>query len=100
MDNGTNPNLSVSTWFHWVKLYSVIAAAIGFTAMHFSSLSENNWIKFFLAFILEINIFEAVARYFELGVITVGPLPSIMTPLSVFRWKIPTLKKKTLAMLL
>lgn len=65
---GTDPaNTDINTWFHWVKLYSVIAAVIGFTLMRFTALGENRWMKFFPVFILAINIFEAVLRDFQLG---------------------------------
>jgi hypothetical protein len=65
--NGTTPGSSINTWFHWAKLYSVIAAVIGFTAMRYTKLGENRWAKFFPALILAINISEAVMRDFELG---------------------------------
>jgi hypothetical protein len=65
---GTDPaNTDINTWFHWVKLYSVLIAVVGFTLMRFTSLGENKWMKFFPAFILFINILEAVLRDFELG---------------------------------
>ncbi len=54
-------------WFHWAKLYSVIAAAIGFTAMRYTKLGDNKIMKFFPVFILAINILEAVLRDFEVG---------------------------------
>ncbi len=65
---GTDPaNTDINTWFHWVKLYSVLIAVVGFTLMRFTALGENRWMKFFPAFILFINILEAVLRDFELG---------------------------------
>jgi len=67
IENGTTPGSSINTWFHWAKLYSVIAAVIGFTLMRYTALGENRYMKAFPALILAINISEAVMRDFELG---------------------------------
>ncbi|MDX2321848.1 MAG: DUF5692 family protein [Moritella sp.] len=57
---------TVNTWFHWAKVYSVIAACIGFMAMRYIKVvGTNKWMLFFPAFILGINIFEAVLREFQ-----------------------------------
>ncbi len=66
------PGSSTNTWFHWVKLYSVIAAVIGFTLMRYSRLGQSALMKFFPALILAINIAEAVGRDVELGLATGG----------------------------
>lgn len=58
---------STNTWFHWVKLYSVIAAVLGFTYMRYSKKELNRFFKSFPALILAVNIAEAVLRDFELG---------------------------------
>ncbi len=59
-------------WFHWAKLYSVIAAGIGFTVMRYTKLGDNKIMKIFPVLILAINILEAVLRDFELGGINGG----------------------------
>jgi len=53
-------------WFAWVKTYSVLAGVIGFMAFRYIKRLENNKIiMLFPAFILGINILEAVIRDFE-----------------------------------
>ena len=66
------PGTSVSTWFHWAKIYSVIIACIGFTFMRFTPLGEKSYAKAFPAAILALNILEAVIRDFELGITAGG----------------------------
>jgi hypothetical protein len=72
IDNGTRPGSSINTWFHWAKLYSVIAAVIGFTVMRYTKLGANKYMKFFPVLILGINISEAVMRDFQLGMLNGG----------------------------
>lgn len=60
------PGTSVGSWFHWVKLYSVLAGCLGFMLLRYNKKYQKN--KFFLIFpalILAINISEAVIRDFE-----------------------------------
>jgi hypothetical protein len=64
---GNTPGSTINTWFHWAKLYSVIIAVLGFTAFRYTKLDGNKFMKFFPALILGVNIAEAVARDFELG---------------------------------
>ncbi len=53
-------------WFAWVKTYSVLAGVIGFMAFRYIKGLENNKIVLlFPAFILGVNILEAVVRDFE-----------------------------------
>ena len=72
IENGTKPGSSINTWFHWAKLYSVIAAVIGFTIMRYTKWGANKYMKFFPVLILAINICEAVMRDVELGVANGG----------------------------
>lgn len=60
------PGSSVGTWFHWVKVYSALAGCIGFMGIRFiKGWSKNKYILMFPAFILALNIFEAVMRDFQ-----------------------------------
>ncbi len=57
---------SVGTWFHWAKVYSALAGCLGFMALRFiKGFDKNKWVLFFPAFILAINICEAVVRDFQ-----------------------------------
>ena len=57
---------SVGTWFHWAKVYSALAGCLGFLAIrHIKGAANNKWVLFFPAFILAINIMEAVVRDFQ-----------------------------------
>ncbi len=56
---------STNTWFHWAKVYSVVAAAIGYTLMRLTKLDEKIAMKLFVPAILVLNILEAVARDFQ-----------------------------------
>jgi hypothetical protein len=60
------PGTTMGTWFYWVKVYSVLAGCLGFMAIRFvPGLAKNKWVLFFPAFILALNIGEAVVRDFE-----------------------------------
>lgn len=53
-------------WFAWVKTYSALAGVIGFMAIRYiKKLQTNKWALLFPAFILSVNILEAVFRDFE-----------------------------------
>ena len=57
---------SVGTWFHWAKVYSVLAGCLGFMALRYIKGASSK--KFMLCFpplILGINILEAVIRDFQ-----------------------------------
>ncbi len=57
---------SVGNWFHWAKVYSCLAGALGFLFLRFiKKLQTNKLALFFPAFILAVNIMEAVAREFQ-----------------------------------
>ncbi|GFR34215.1 DUF5692 family protein [Thermobrachium celere] len=57
---------SVGTWFHWAKVYSALAGCIGFMAIRYiKKLQKNKYALAFPAFILALNIMEAVIRDFQ-----------------------------------
>ena len=78
------PGTTMNTWFYWVKTYSVLAGCLGFMAIRFiPRLANNKFALFFPAFILAINIAEAVARDFEVyGMHLSGELVEGMATLS------------------
>lgn len=60
------PGSSVGTWFHWAKVYSSLAGCIGFMALRYiPGADKNKWLLAFPAFILSLNITEAVIRDFQ-----------------------------------
>lgn len=60
------PGTTMNTWFYWVKTYSVLAGCLGFMAIRFiPRLARNKFALFFPAFILALNIGEAVLRDFQ-----------------------------------
>ncbi|MEI8200220.1 MAG: DUF5692 family protein [Eubacteriales bacterium] len=64
----TTPGTSVSDWFHFAKVYSALAGCIGFFLLrHVKGASSKKWVLCFPAFILAINILEAVVRDFQIG---------------------------------
>ena len=57
---------STGTWFHWVKVYSALAGAVGFMYIRYHKKAQVN--KYWLMFpplILSVNIMEAVIRDFQ-----------------------------------
>lgn len=59
---------STGTWFHWVKVYSALAGCLGFMVLRFvKGMSDKKWMLAFPAFILAINIMEAVVRDFQVA---------------------------------
>ncbi len=64
----TTGGTSVDTWFHNAKVYSALAGCVGFWAIrNFKALSSNKIALSFPAFILAVNILEAVVRDFQIG---------------------------------
>lgn len=57
----------VSYWFKWVKIYSVVFAAIWFTLIRFTKFGKFNWVKLVAALFLAVNIAEAVSQDFSMG---------------------------------
>lgn len=64
----TTPGTSVSDWFHFAKVYSSLAGCIGFFLLrHVKGAAGKKWVLCFPAFILAVNILEAVVRDFQIG---------------------------------
>ena len=62
------PGSSTGTWFHWVKVYSALAGALGFMAIrYFPKLPKIKWVLLFPPAILALNILEACIRDFQVG---------------------------------
>jgi hypothetical protein len=60
------PGTPMGYWFPWVKTYSALAGVLGFMALRYiKGLDTNKWMLAFPAFILSLNIFEAVIRDFQ-----------------------------------
>ncbi len=77
-------NSGISHWFRWVKLYSVVFAAVWFTLVRFTKLGQYKFAKYIAAAILCINIAEAVVQDFSMGYVpnvlnAVGGILSIIT---------------------
>ncbi len=59
---------STGSWFHWVKVYSALAGALGFMALrYYPKLARNKFALWFPPAILGLNIAEAVIRDFEVS---------------------------------
>ncbi len=57
---------SVSSWFHWAKVYSALAGSLGFLAIrNIKGWANNRYALLFPPLILAINIMEAVVRDFQ-----------------------------------
>lgn len=60
------PGTTMGVWFYHVKVWSVLAACLGFMAIRYiPAVAKNKWALAFPAFILATNIAEAVIRDFE-----------------------------------
>lgn len=58
---------STGSWFHWVKVYSALAGCLGFWCIRYlKGWDTNKWALMFPAFILALNICEAVIRDFQM----------------------------------
>ena len=57
----------VSYWFKWVKVYSVVTAAIWFTCMRYTKLGRKVFPRLIAAMFIALNISEAVTQDFSLG---------------------------------
>ncbi|MDM7484593.1 MAG: DUF5692 family protein [Vibrio metschnikovii] len=57
----------ITYWFKWVKLYSVVGAAVLFTLIRFTKIGSMKWAKFSAAAFLALNILEAVLQDFSMG---------------------------------
>ncbi|MDX2319813.1 MAG: DUF5692 family protein [Moritella sp.] len=67
----------VTYWFKWIKLYSVVGAAALFTLIRFTKVGNMKWAKFGAAAFLVINISEAVAQDFSMG-LSIGAAANIL----------------------
>ena len=62
----SGPGTPMGYWFPWVKTYSALAGVLGFMALRYvKGLDKNKWMLAFPAFILSLNILEAVIRDFQ-----------------------------------
>jgi hypothetical protein len=60
------PGTTMGVWFYHVKVWSVLAACLGFMAIRYiPAVAKNKWALAFPALILAVNIAEAVVRDFE-----------------------------------
>jgi hypothetical protein len=60
------PGTTMGVWFYHVKVWSVLAACLGFMAIRYiPAVARNKWALAFPALILAVNIAEAVVRDFE-----------------------------------
>ena len=63
----TTEGTSVNDWFHYAKVYSALTAALIFwLTRHVKGASTKKWVLFLTPTILIINIFEAIARDFQI----------------------------------
>lgn len=64
---------TVSSWFHWVKVYSVLAGCWAFMALRYiKGASKNKFLMLLPPIILAVNIFEAVIRDFQVSTFEAG----------------------------
>lgn len=63
------PNQGIVYWFKWAKIYSVVAASAFFLLMRFTPVYKYRLAKLFCVAFLAINIAEAVAQDFSMGLI-------------------------------
>lgn len=59
----------VTYWFKWVKVYSVVFAAIWFTLIRYTKFGRFNFVKLIAALFLAVNIAEAVSQDFSMAYI-------------------------------
>lgn len=71
----------ITYWFKWIKVYSVVGAAALFTLIRFTKVGDMKWAKFGAAAFLVINISEAVAQDFSMG-ISMGNTANILNAIA------------------
>jgi hypothetical protein len=78
------PGTTMGVWFYHVKVWSVLAACLGFMAIRYiPAVARNKWALAFPALILATNIAEAVVRDFEVyGLHATGQVIDGMATLS------------------
>jgi len=76
-------------WFKWVKLYSVVFAAIWFTFMRYTRLGEKNYAKFIAMGFLAVNIAEAVTQDFSMHYLAnnLNAVAGILSIITLTQWK-------------
>ncbi|WP_074033848.1 DUF5692 family protein [Exiguobacterium sp. AT1b] len=58
----------ITSWFHWVKVYSALAGALIYMVIRFTNYHKKHpWYLVLVPAILAINILEAVIREFQVG---------------------------------
>ncbi len=79
----------VSYWFKWVKLYSVVFAAIWFSFMRYTKLGFAKSARFVAAAFLAINIAEAVGQDFSMGFVAniLNAIAGILSIITLTGWK-------------
>jgi hypothetical protein len=80
----------VTYWFKWVKIYSVVFAAIWFTAIRYTKLGNYNFAKLIAALFLGINIMEAVSQDFSMGYLPniLNGIAGVLSTITLFYgWK-------------
>lgn len=59
----------LNSWFHWVKVYSALAGSLIYMVIRFTDYHKKHpWYLLLVPAILAINIFEAVLREFQVGI--------------------------------
>jgi hypothetical protein len=82
-------NSGITHWFRWVKLYSVVFAAVWFTLVRYTKLGEYRFAKFIAAAILGINIAEAVTQDFTMGYLpnVLNAIGGVLNIITLSRWE-------------
>lgn len=82
-------NHGVSYWFKWVKLYSVVFAAVWFSLMRYTKMGMKNYAKFIAMAFLAINIAEAVKQDFSMGYLpnVLNAVAGILSIITLYGWK-------------
>lgn len=59
----------LNSWFHWVKVYSALAGSLIYMVIRFTDFHKRHpWYLLLVPGILALNIFEAVLREFQVGI--------------------------------
>lgn len=79
----------VTYWFKWVKLYSVVFAAIWFSFMRYTKLGFMRFARFIAAAFLAINIAEAIGQDFSMGFFAnvLNAIAGILSIITLRGWK-------------
>jgi hypothetical protein len=64
----TREKNDLTSWFHWIKVYSALAGSLIFMVIRFTDYhKKHRWFLLLVPGILGINIMEAVVREFQVG---------------------------------